>query len=57
MLCMLQKKKYPAYVSKHNWKHEKQVCFLLTNFLFLLRVFTTIQKKKHLTATIRITIT
>ena len=57
MLCMLQKKKYPASVSKHNLKHEKQVCFFLTNFLFLLRVFTTIQKKNHLKAAIRITIT
>ena len=29
MFCMLKKKKiYPAYVSKHNSNHEKQVILL-----------------------------
>ena len=30
MFCMLKKKKiYPAYVSKHNSNHEKQVILLM----------------------------
>ena len=30
MFCMLEKKKiYPAYVSKHNSNHEKQVIILM----------------------------
>ena len=29
MFCMLKKKKYPAYVSKHNSNRENQVIFLM----------------------------
>ena len=28
MFCMLKKKKYPAYISKHNSNHEKEVILL-----------------------------
>ena len=29
MFCMLKKKKYPTYVSKHNSNREKQVIVLM----------------------------
>ena len=29
MFCMLKRKKYPAYVSKHSSMHEKQVILLV----------------------------
>ena len=30
MFCMLKKKLYPAYISKHSSNHEKQDIILLT---------------------------